>query len=390
MRLLLKSAVILVLLLCCSLVQILLYCTRSASAEDAPLTMMAINVGKGDAILLQQGEARYLIDTGKAEHWGELSRALHALNVTSLDGVFLTHKHGDHAGGLVALAQTNIQIKAWYAAALSKESNHPLLEAAKLCHMDVTWLSAGDVLPLPNGEIQVLAPMQLAEKENNMSLVLRAVSPEGAILLTGDLEFPGEDILLDTGVNIQAEVLKVGNHGEDDATSPEFVQAVMPSVAVISTSTKEEPDTPSRAALRALKAFHSKVFVTQQGTAGILVRLQPGEVQAEIMNYKSFPDPATGIRITDKSVAQDAVTVANQGDTLVDLQGWFIYSTQGKEIFVFPKDSVLQPGSFFTVTSLASEDQGDYTWPSGRVWHKKKDDITQLYDPYGRLMDELE
>lgn len=375
-------------LLCIMLVMMCLM--SSCLAEEAPLTMMALNVGKGDAILLQQGDACYLVDTGKAEHWDKLSRALQALQIRRLNGVFLTHTHKDHAGGLLALAQSSIQIDAWYAPALGKTAHHPLEMAASLRGMEVTWLSAGNTLPLPQGKIDVLGPIHPSDKENNLSLVLRAHGPEGAILLTGDMEFPEEESLLAAGVNLQAEVLKVGNHGEEDATSPEFIQAVTPSVSVISTNTKEEPDTPSRRCLRVLKAFHSKVFVTQEGEAGILVELLSEGVHTKVMNYMTLPEEAAGLRITDKSVAQDAVTIANQGNDPVDLTDWFIYSTKGKEIFVFPKGTILKPGAFVTITSRSSEDQGDFTWPEDRVWHKTKDDTAHLYDAYGRLMDELE
>ena len=52
-------------------------CVRAASPYDkaeTPLTLFAINVGKGDALLLNAGNDTYLIDTGLAEHWGDVSQ----------------------------------------------------------------------------------------------------------------------------------------------------------------------------------------------------------------------------------------------------------------------------------------------------------------------------
>ena len=64
---------------------------------DTPLTLFAVNVGKGDALLLNCGADTYLIDAGLQDHWGDLSRALTTLQVERLTGVILTHTDKDHA-----------------------------------------------------------------------------------------------------------------------------------------------------------------------------------------------------------------------------------------------------------------------------------------------------
>lgn len=61
------------------------------------MTLLAINVGKADALLLSCGDDVWLIDTGTEENWGRLSAALRSLNVARLTGVILTHTDGDHA-----------------------------------------------------------------------------------------------------------------------------------------------------------------------------------------------------------------------------------------------------------------------------------------------------
>ena len=61
------------------------------------------------------------------------------------------------------------------------------------------------------------------------------------MLLTGDMEYDEENDLLAAGVIPSCEVLKVGHHGRDDATSAALVAAVQPKVAVISTSSCRNP-----------------------------------------------------------------------------------------------------------------------------------------------------
>ena len=235
-------------------VMLALALTATALAEspyekaDKPLTLFAVNVGKGDALLLNCGAETYLIDTGLQENWGDLSCALKMLQVTRLTGVILTHTDKDHAGGLLPLATSSIEVESWYAPAhytdVKKESKHPAVEAAALRGEKVTFLRAGDELPLGNGHLTVLGPRSLSDVENCNSLVLLAEASGGRMLLTGDMEFPEESELLAAGVIPKCDVIKIANHGENDATSEALLRAVQPEIAVISTSTAAEPDTP--------------------------------------------------------------------------------------------------------------------------------------------------
>jgi len=111
---------------------------------DTPLTLFAVNVGKGDALLLNCGGDTYLIDAGLQEHWGDVSRALTVLQVEKLTGVILTHTDKDHAGGMLPLATSSIQVENWYAPVhfTGKASKHPLMEAADLRGEKVTLLRA--------------------------------------------------------------------------------------------------------------------------------------------------------------------------------------------------------------------------------------------------------
>jgi competence protein ComEC len=77
-------------------------------------------------------------------------------------------------------------------------------------------------------------------------------------------------------------VLKIGNHGEGDATSRAFVDAVRPSLAVISTNTEDEPDTPDPNVLKILKSWEIPVLITQDTEEGILVTLRGGEIITEM------------------------------------------------------------------------------------------------------------
>ena len=253
------------------------------------LSLLAINVGKADALLLRSGESAYLIDTGTKSSADTLLTVLHREGVTRLTGVILTHTHADHTGGLKALLGSNIEVENVYASkyyVLKKEDGkHPVQKAISKADYgsDTVWLAGGDTLPLDGGSLTVIGPVEMNEEtENNNSLVLLAKGGGGSILLAGDMEFPEEDSLLKAGVIPPVDVLKIGNHGESDATSRQLVVTAQPKLAVIPTDSNDEPDTPAPRVLRLLETQGIQVLVTQDAETGILVTLRDGEITTEI------------------------------------------------------------------------------------------------------------
>ena len=253
--------------------------------EEAPeLSLYAINVGKADALLLRSGKTAYLIDTGTEDSFPALLKALKAEGITYLDGVILTHTHKDHAGGLEYLLDSDIEIGQVYASGYynKKEKKHPAVKALNDLNRKPVFLLSGDTLPLDGGTLEVLGPLvHDEEKENNNSLVLLATGGGGTMLLAGDMEFPEEKTLLNAGLISHADVLKVGNHGNPDATGEAFLEAVSPKAAVFSTNTEEEPDTPAARIINWMNRHDVAVYQTQETESGVLITLKNGEIAAE-------------------------------------------------------------------------------------------------------------
>lgn len=261
-------------------------CTGESAGENE-MSLLAINVQKADALLLRCGTSAYLIDTGTKKSADDMLAVLRGEGITRLNGVILTHTHADHVGGLKALLESGIEIENIYTSkyyVLKKEDGkHPVDKAIKKKDYEVTYLAAGDTLPLDGGKLTVVGPLEKNEEaENCNSLVLLAEGGGGSILLTGDMEFPEEASLLDAGLIPHADVLKIANHGEGDATSDALVAAVSPSLAVISTNTVDEPDTPDPRVMRLLSGAGIPVLITQDSEQGILVTLRNGEIITEI------------------------------------------------------------------------------------------------------------
>ena len=261
-------------------------CTGEKAAEPE-MSLLAINVRKADALLLRCGTSAYLIDTGSKKSADDMLAVLRGEGITRLTGVILTHTHADHVGGLKALLESGIEVENIYTSkyyVLKKEDGkHPVDKAIKKTDYEVKYLVSGDTLPLDGGKLTVVGPLEKNEDaENCNSLVLLAEGGGGSILLTGDMEFPEEASLLDAGLIPHADVLKIANHGESDATSDALVAAVSPSLAIISTNTVDEPDTPDPRVMRLLSGANIPVLITQDSEKGILVTLCGGEVITEI------------------------------------------------------------------------------------------------------------
>lgn len=375
----LLSLVLTALMLCCT-----------ALAEDS-LCLTALNVGKADALLLTAGDDVYLIDTGTEESWGQLSCALKVLEVTHLTGVIVTHMDKDHYGGAAALSMSGIEVDGWYASWAWEKDNwekHPIVKAAALRGAEVTKLSSGDTLPLGDGKITVLGPLQRREdSENDNSLVLLVESGAGSMLLTGDMEYDEEEELLSAGVIPSCTVLKVAHHGRDDATSAALASAVSPQIAVISTSTDESPD---KKVLNVLKNAGAQIFQTYQATCGVRVTVSGGNAAAELLNYGELPAIQDGIEIEDKDNQADTLVIANHGSETADLSGWFIRSERGGELFVIPQGTMLESGESLLIATDSSDESGDLHWQEKNVWHNSKADAAILYDAYGREVAEAE
>ncbi len=360
-----------------------------AEQEESGVRLLVINVGKADSLLVWAEGKVYLIDTGTVQSWGALRAALDALHVTKLDGVFLTHTDKDHMGGMERLSKYNIEVDAWYGSAMYtgvKPDKHPLPLAAAQRGKQPIWLKAGDSVAVSDtSSFQVLGPITLDEEnENNNSLVMRLETLDGSILLTGDMELAEESALMAAGSFTKSDVLKVSHHGEEDATSASFVKLVSPQVAVISTNSVEEPDTPHPTVLFILKRAGAEVAVTQNAKGGMLVTLKDGKTAVEAVEWKDIPGVSSAIRLTALDAEQDVLTISNAGSETFSLAGWYVFSVRGEETFFFPENATLAPGATARLGSQATQGACDWRFDDKNVWHNKKKDEAVLYDPYGR------
>lgn len=356
----------------------------TAVGETSDVWMYAVSAGKADAILVGAGDSACLIDAGYARSRGKILAAMKMMGVEKLDAVFVTHTDDDHVDGLEWLAESDIKVGAWYASAMytgvEKEEKHPAVKAAKLDGQTVNWLKAGDRVPLGDAVLNVIAPSVLnTDKDDNNSLVMMLESAQGRILLAGDMEFEEETVLLSTGASLDCDVLKVGNHADDDTTSEAFARAASPEVAVISTDSAEKAETPDPRVVSLLQSLGAQVAVTQEATGGILVRLNGGTA---IVQKIDLPTLQTGVVLSNVVPGEDTITLSN-GGTVQELTDWYMISDKGGEMFIFPEGTTIAPGAALTIGTNTTEGSFDLLWDDKKVIHQSKTDTITLYNENG-------
>ncbi len=249
-----------------------------------------INVGRGDAILIKSGDTFALIDTGDLEHSDRLLSALDACGVDTLDAVFVTHGNDDHVGALEVIAE-KYEIGTFYYPKYSEENKkgkNKLKKKAKNLGLNYDGLKAGDIIEVGEGgalSFDVYSPTELNEiEENDNSLVMKATVGGISYLFTGDIQFISETAIIESGVSLDADVLKVPNHGNPDATSREFVDLVSPKVSVICTSKKEDGNSAATRVLDAL-AVYGSFHITEDAETGILVYAGGEDISVAYVGY---------------------------------------------------------------------------------------------------------
>jgi competence protein ComEC len=234
---------------------------RTAGAVPA-LTLTVLDVGQGDALLVEAPPAARMLIDGGPEPASAL-RSLRARGIRRLDAVALTHPHADHSGGLPAvLGALPVGALIVGPAPLDRlkevaTSAVATYRAAAAKRIPIQAVTAGRRFALGSTQIEVLSPPgdgSLGDEPNENSLVLRILGHNGSLLLTGDAEVAAQTRLLQQPERLRAEVLKVPHHGAD-TNARAFFAAVGARVAVISVGAGNDYGHPTRAALAALRGI---------------------------------------------------------------------------------------------------------------------------------------
>jgi competence protein ComEC len=265
-------------------------CTRETGLQERPpaelpeeisepfeelLTIYFLDVGQGDATFIEVGGYTMLIDGGPGGASSFLYSFLEQKGITNLDYIILSHAHEDHVGGLSGALERASATRV-YSAHTSSASRGVNTRAFRSFTDRV-----GSQIVVPEvgysfmmGDAYVLflnsyGSVQGNTSPNDDSLVIKIIHGNNAFVITGDVERPGENFMierwdLDSMFERFTTVLRVAHHGSSSSTIYPFLRALMPEYGIISVGAGNRYNHPTDAVLSRLRDADVQVFRTDQ------------------------------------------------------------------------------------------------------------------------------
>lgn len=235
------------------------------------ITVDFIDVGQADgALVTSAGGRTLLIDAGDNDggerNVATIVRFLNERRVQRLDVVAISHYHLDHYGGMMDLVR-NFDIGMLILPKPADErdwNSHDRMLVGVRNDVKVVYAAAGDRLRIGEDLVaEVLFADREATRTNDRTVVKRVTGFESSFLFTGDMGFREEDMMLASGMDFAADVVKVAHHGSRFSSRAEFFRAASPRYAVISVGrnghghpTQEAMDRIAESGARILRTDH--------------------------------------------------------------------------------------------------------------------------------------
>ncbi len=236
----------------------------ASTATSGELKVRYIDVGQGDCTLVSCGGEYLMIDGGPSKQSNEVYSILERMGVSHLDYVIATHPDADHIGGLAGAL--NYATCGTFYSSVTQHDTKTFANVVKyLGDTPITVPQVGDFFYLGDAVVTFVGPVESYDDDtNNNSLVCRIDYGSTSFLFTGDAEQESESDMVKSGVNIEADVLKVGHHGSSSSTSKTFLDAVSPTYAVISVGADNSYGHPTSKTLSRLEKAGVEVYRTDE------------------------------------------------------------------------------------------------------------------------------
>ena len=235
--------------------------------------VLMIDVGQGDAILLKFPNGKTaLVDAGNADYYfdnGErvILPLLEYLNLPKIDYGFISHIDADHYGGFVSLIHEG-KIKQIYKPPLDSSFYKDIRfeNYLKKMNVPVHHYKRGE-MKIGNVNIYILNDYRdknfPGNTTNNMSGELKIVYGKTSFLFTGDAETTVEHYYVKRYKDfLKTDVLKVGHHGSNSSSSPQFLLKTKPEISLVSVGIQNKFGHPSSLIMNRLRAVKSKIYRT--------------------------------------------------------------------------------------------------------------------------------
>jgi competence protein ComEC len=249
---------------------------RARPAAPGELVISFLDIGQGDATLIQLDGTAVLVDTGPPD--GPILTRLEEAGIERLDALMLTHAETDHEGAAAAVIRAYApRMVIDGGAGWPSPVQRTLASLATRIHAP----AAGEVITLGRLTFRVLWPppraagWRAAGNPNDNALVTRLEANGLSVLLTAD----AESAVLAPLAPQPVDVLKVSHHGSADPGLPQLLARLRPRIAAIEVGGRNTYGHPAPSTLRALRVVPRVVRTDRDGT--VRVRAARGRVWVE-------------------------------------------------------------------------------------------------------------
>ncbi len=246
-----------------------------------------IDVGQGDAILIQVNNKNLLIDAGPLEESEKLFSYLNSLDISKLDYIIATHPHEDHIGNMSRVIK-KYKIGDFYAPEVSSDSvafeqmTNSLVNKGEKINVITSNTDSIDLGENVDCDIFCLESTIPFENLNLYSPIIKISFDNTSFLFTGDAETDNEYAALNANFDLSSNVLKIGHHGSSTSTCNEFYDSVDPAIVVISVGEDNDYNHPSKDTLDLL--YEKKDIIYRTDLDGTIHLISDG---SSIYKYPS-------------------------------------------------------------------------------------------------------
>lgn len=299
---------------------------REEQMPDGTLSVTFLDVGQGNAVLVEQGGAYMLIDGGNRDYSSFVVSYLKEQGVEELAYVIASHYDADHLNGVVgalhAFSCGQVLAPDYVTDTRVYESFERVIKEQDIA---LAYPAVGDTYTLGDASFTVVCPKAYDPKEDNDNSVgIRLVYGDTSFLICGDAGKAEEQAMLDSGVTLESDVYLASHHGSEGSSSEAFMRAVSPSAVVISAGAGNSYGHPTRTVLNRVKACGAALYRTDlQGT--ITVTSDGTSLSWSVdatQDYRDGDEVAAGAAdITGTSGTADTADSAAQASVAADTAG---------------------------------------------------------------------
>ncbi|WP_160135505.1 lamin tail domain-containing protein [Halococcus salsus] len=352
----------------------------SSSTSDGTFEVHSINVDQGDStLIISPTNQTMLIDTGDYSDNGEIVlEYLKNHNITRIDYLVSTHADADHIGGnaeIIEYYESQAEgIGAVYDPGIASSSGtyQDYLDAVEKHNVTLYETHAGDNIPLKGVQTQVLSPPEQYidnRDRNENSIVLRFTFGQTSFVLPGDIEETGESRLAsEYGSHLNSTILKAAHHGSAGSSTEPFLNAVSPTVTLISSAYDSQyghpaPETLQRLADQNIEAYwtatHGNIVLTSDGSTIDIATQQKAPTEPTAVRDGNPIEPGSDKPVTHRATIQvGSSTTETVSETATD-------STRDTPTSTDPSTSTItsdggtDTGSALAVRTVHADAEGD-------------------------------